>query len=163
MAKRKPRSAEDIAKWGEEQSPTTPDKSDLVLPFSTPDLTSKQRKMLAVDWLPEYISLTQERKADIAGVDPRSLRRFYVSEKYAKYAGQLARRLYGQHALHITHAQIKKAQFGGQDGLGDAGVQNKILQQIGVMDKDESSVNVNVTSMTDEQLRSLMAHAISGD
>ena len=57
----------------------------------------------------------------------------------------VAKSLWGPQSIEIAAAMIKKARFGGADGMGDGNTQAKIMTQVGAIDKDNATHAVTVT------------------
>lgn len=148
MADKTDKKSQEIIEWAENQQ--VPDVCDILPFFNFPELTPKQRKILAVNSLPQCMFWSIERRAQLAGVTRQYWSKCMGKPDFQEICAKAARQIVGAHVFDTTHAFIATAK------LGNVTAQQAILRQLTVLDKDNGNgsgapITVNIAIIQQER------------
>lgn len=157
--KKREQSPSDILSYYDD--PVVPKCADIVLPIDFPELTGKQVNVLKINMLPQASTKSVLDKCAMAGVSPRYWYNTVRNPKFQAASIRLARALFGHKVWDIWHAYIRKAIHGSADFMGEKASQERILEQIGVLDKAETPKSgdtvVNITLVEQKRQENIAA------
>ncbi len=141
----KPLTAQQIADQAEDM--VVPEISEILPIVAAVKTTPPRRRILATKCLPQAVGWSQLRKAKYAGVSPRT---WYVAERDPKFrtlALEFVKSRFGDDVPEILAAYIK----GAKDG--DRVRQERILEQVGILDKPEKGgTNITLTLTIEQKI-----------
>jgi len=157
MARRKPRSAEDIAKWGEKRvaddATLLSDKLSQMLDMVPADAgTPNERKIMAIKLFPERGDYNISQLCAASGVSRKAWYRAHSKEGFGAQCVTLAKRIKGPKAPEVMVSFIENALS------GNVTAQLEYLRDVGAMSKAEkgdSTINVNIAVVEQKRNQSI--------
>lgn len=123
-------------------------------------LTDIRRRLLVCHFLPETCNLMVHEKAEVCDCSVRVIYLAFSNQWFLDAKPRVARAIMGMRTPKILNNYLKKAEQGGHDGLGDRHVQERILEQVGILDKVDgniSPVTINVALIAQERQKNQIA------
>lgn len=159
MAKKIPKTVDEIAKWAEAGEPdpvTEYDKCEQIAKMLPKEYgTLKRRKMLACHFLTHCDELSVTNKCLVAGVGRTEWYRVTQKPEFSTDLVKLTVEIKGHYAPVIMKRFMRNAIEGGKEGDGDTRAQIEYLRDVGVLSKPESGKSgdqiVNVTVIQAER------------
>lgn len=114
------------------------------------------RKVLACKILMGSYELSITEWCDLAEIARGTWYNVHAKPGFGEACVGVAKTIFGPRAIEVTQALVRKALRGSQDGLGDVTAQTKILQQVEVVDREDSGF----VRYSDDELRRITRTAL---